>query len=252
LEKSDFEKMIGLFKSELEKAALAYGLELSEKQVEDFGLYYEMLLDYNERVNLTAITEPGEVAVKHIIDSLSCYESDIFPDGVSVIDVGTGAGFPGVALKIFRPGLKLTLMDSLKKRLVFLEAVAKALNINAAMIHSRAETAGQNKAHREKYDLAVSRAVAKLSVLAEYCLPLVKVGGYFVALKGASYETEIAEAEKAISALGGSLAKITPITLPFLPDKRAVIYLKKITPTPKTYPRREGIPSKNPLDFCQK
>jgi 16S rRNA (guanine527-N7)-methyltransferase len=242
------EKSMNLFKNELDKAAKEYGIELSEKQIQDFGCYYKMLIDYNERINLTAITEPDEVAVKHIIDSsISCFQDDIFSPSSSVLDVGTGAGFPGLALKIFREDLNVTLMDSLKKRLAFLETVAATLNFNVKIIHKRAETAGQDTEHREKYKIVVSRAVAKLPVLCEYCLPLTEVGGWFVALKGANYQEELLESEKAISLLGGAFDKTVKITLPGLLDKRAVIYIKKATPTPKAYPRREGIPEKKPL-----
>lgn len=173
------------FRDYLQEAAEAYGLCLTERMVEQFTLYYELLLEWNEKINLTAITEPKEVAIKHMIDSLSCLDEKVFPDGASVIDVGTGAGFPGIPLKIFRPDLKLTLLDSLNKRIKFLQEVVDRLELSEVQcIHARAEEGARNKALREKFDVAVSRAVARLQVLAEYCIPFVRVGGYFVALKG--------------------------------------------------------------------
>ena len=236
-----------------------YGINLSEEQLAAFDIYYNLLIEFNQKVNLTALTSPEEVAVKHIIDSLSCFDKDLFLNETSVLDLGTGAGFPGMPLKIFKPNLKLTLVDSLKKRLNFLEELINVLrktnNLGITtekmteinLVHSRAETLGQDKLFRESQDIVVSRAVAKLSVLAEYCLPLVKQNGFFVALKGANLETEIKEAEKAIDVLGGTIFKIQNITLPDLLDKRAIIYIKKIKETPSIYPRREGFPEKKSL-----
>lgn len=229
-------------------AANIYGLTLSDEQLLDFNRYYEMLVEWNEKMNLTAITAPQDVAVKHMIDSLSCYDEEIFSAGVSVADVGTGAGFPGLPLKIFRPQIDLTLMDSLNKRLLFLQTVTNELGLDkVAIVHARAEEAGRNKEHRQQYQIVVSRAVARLNVLSEYCLPFVRVGGYFVALKGAQSEQEVIEAARSLKILGGEIIKIKPVKLPGIDDSRAVIYIKKVANTPGIYPRRPGTPEKKPL-----
>ncbi|WP_094606616.1 Ribosomal RNA small subunit methyltransferase G [Sporomusa silvacetica DSM 10669] len=236
------------FQDILAKAAAEYGLSLVPEQLAALDNYYQRLLVWNEKINLTAITEPYEVAVKHMIDSLSCYREELFTPGVSLIDVGTGAGFPGIPLKIFQQDIKLTLMDSLNKRLNFLREVIDELALDGVYtVHARAEEAGKNKQYREQYQLAVSRAVARLNVLCELCLPFVKVGGWFIALKGAQYEDEVREAAKAVNLLGGKIENITPVILPGLTDKRAVIYIKKIAVTPQTYPRKAGTPEKKPL-----
>lgn len=236
------------FRDYLTEAAEAYGLCLTERMTEQFELYYELLLEWNEKINLTAITEPKEVAIKHMIDSLSCLDDKVFPMGASVIDVGTGAGFPGIPLKIFRPDLKLTLLDSLNKRIKFLNETAGRLGLeDVACIHARAEEGARNKALRERFDVAVSRAVARLQVLAEYCMPFVRVGGHFVALKGMKYAEEARDGEKAVRLLGGAPCRAVPVHLPSLEDKRAVLYIKKVKNTPKAYPRKAGTPDKNPL-----
>ena len=236
------------FRDYLQEAAEAYGLCLTERMVEQFTLYYELLLEWNEKINLTAITEPKEVAIKHMIDSLSCLDEKVFPEGASVIDVGTGAGFPGIPLKIFRPDLKLTLLDSLNKRIKFLQEVVDRLELSEVQcIHGRAEEGARNKALREKFDVAVSRAVARLQVLAEYCMPFVGVGGYFVALKGMKYAQESQEGQRAVKMLGGKDCRAVPVHLPSLEDKRAVLYIQKLKNTPKVYPRKAGTPDKNPL-----
>jgi len=234
-----------IFKDLLEKASKEYGIQLTDIELEKFTLYFQTLIEWNEKMNLTAITDPHDVAVKHMIDSLSCYDEKIFKRGASVIDVGTGAGFPGLPLKIFRPDLKLTLFDSLNKRILFLKAVADVVGISdITFIHNRAEDGGKSKQLREQYDIAVSRAVARLNILSEWCLPFVGVGGFFIALKGYQYNEEINEAQGAIQALGGEVAKIEKIKLPGLDDVRAVIYIKKIKKTPSIYPRRPGIAEK--------
>jgi len=237
-----------IFKEVLDQAAREYGLQLTEEQIAAFTKYFEILVEWNEKINLTAITAPDDVAIKHMIDSLSCYDEAIFKKGASIIDVGTGAGFPGLPLKIFRPDLKLTLFDSLNKRILFLQAVADCLGISDInFIHSRAEDGGKNKQLRESYDIAVSRAVARLNVLSEWCLPFVAVGGFFIALKGSQYSLEVDEAQGAIQRLGGEIAKIENIKLPGLDDIRAVIYIKKIKKTPLAFPRRPGTAEKKPL-----
>lgn len=236
------------FSNILAQAASEYSITLTEEQILSFSKYFETLVEWNEKINLTAITDPQEVAVKHMIDSLSCYDEAIFKKGASIIDVGTGAGFPGLPLKIFQPDLKLTLFDSLNKRILFLKAVAEELGIdNIEFVHSRAEDGGKNRKFREKYDIAVSRAVARLDVLCELCLPFVRVGGFFIALKGSKYSDEINQSTEALRLLGGKIAKIENIKLPGLDDIRAVVYIEKINRTPLAYPRRPGVIEKNPL-----
>lgn len=237
-----------IFREALIQSANEYGLQLTDKQVGDFTIYFETLIEWNEKINLTAITDPQDVAIKHMIDSLSCYDEEVFKKGASIIDVGTGAGFPGLPLKIFRPDIKLTLFDSLNKRILFLKTVAEQLGINDInFTHSRAEDGGKSKQFREQYDVAVSRAVARLNLLSEWCLPFVAVGGFFIALKGSQYSQELDEAKGAIRLLGGEVVKIQKIKLPGLDDVRAVIYIKKIKKTPPAYPRRPGTAEKNPL-----
>lgn len=223
------------------------GLTFSEKQLEQFSLYFDLLIETNKVMNLTAITEPEEVAVKHIIDSLLAYDEKVFP-GKLLADVGTGAGFPGIPLKIYCPELKVVLLDSLAKRLKFLENVIETLGLkDITCVHLRAEDAGQNKDHREKYDLVTARAVARLSVLSEYCLPLVKQGGYFIAMKGSKFVEEIAEGRTAVGILGGEIISAEEVKLPGLDDGRAIIRIRKIKKTPVKYPRKAGVPEKQPL-----
>lgn len=236
------------FVNDLSEVAKEYGLELTSDQISAFNKYYELIVEWNEKINLTAITEPREVAIKHIVDSLSCYQKELFTGQVSLIDVGTGAGFPGLPLKIFCPELKLTLLDSLNKRVKFLQLVVDELGLkDVEVIHARSEEAARNKKYREKFDLVTARAVARLPIICEYCLPFVKQGGTFIALKGRQYEEEIQEAQKAFSVLGGKLVKSMPVKLPELEDKRAVVYIKKEKATPKVYPRKAGTPERNPI-----
>lgn len=236
------------FLNSMKYAANIAKVNLSEKQYKDFVIYNDLLLEWNEKINLTAITCPQEVAVKHMIDSLSCYDDKIFTQNCSVVDVGTGAGFPGIPLKIFRSDIRLTLLDSLNKRLLFLnELIGKIGLENAIVLHDRAEDAGRRKELRNVYDVALSRAVARLNVLIELCLPFVKVGGYFVALKGAQFAEEIDEAKNAILVMGGELDSVKRIQLPGLDDVRAVVVIKKVRLTPGKYPRRAGLLEKNPL-----
>ena len=237
-----------IFREELNKAATFYQLPLSQDQVEAYTKYFDLLIEWNQQVNLTAITQPDQVAVKHMIDSISCFDSSVFFAGARMIDVGTGAGFPGLPLKIFQSDLELTLLDSLNKRVKFLQCVVDELKLeNTTVIHARAEEGARQKPYREQFDVAVSRAVARLTVLCEYCLPFVNIGGYFVALKGLQYAAEVDEAKRAIEILGGKLEKIVPVKLPGLDDVRAVLYIKKIKKTPTVYPRKAGTPEKSPL-----
>ena len=237
-----------MFEQELERASARYGLPLDAKQIEKFGIYYRLLIEWNAKMNLTAITEPREVAVKHIVDSLTALRGIEERDSLRLIDVGTGAGFPGIPLKIVRPDLKLTLLDSLKKRVHFLETVVEALGLEGAeCLHGRAEEAARQSALRERFDIAVSRAVARLPVLAEYLLPFVRIGGTAIALKGFHSEEEAKEAERAVKILGGRAIESIPVALPGLSDKRAVLVIKKERTTPKAYPRKAGKPAKEPL-----
>lgn len=221
-------------------------LSFTEKQLAQFTRYYELLVETNKVMNLTAITEPEEVAVKHMIDSLLAFEAAMA--GKTLVDVGTGAGFPGVPLKIYCPSLKVTLVDSLGKRLRFLEQVISELGLKGIRCeHLRAEDAGRSKKHREQYDYVTARAVARLSVLSEYCLPLAKKGGQFIALKGSRYADEIEEGEAAVKILGGKIISAEPVKLPGLDDGRAIIKIAKIKATPAQYPRKAGTPEKQPL-----
>lgn len=235
------------FQIALEEAANAYGLPMSADERALFSRYYMLLMQGNQKTNLTAITAPKEVAIKHIIDSLTALRGADFSGMPQVVDVGTGAGFPGLPLKIHCPQIQLTLIDSLGKRIAFLEEATEVLGLqDVRILHLRAEDAGRDKTLREQFDIVVSRAVARLPVLLEYLLPLAKVGGYAVALKGMAYQEELTEAQKALQVLGGQ-AQAIPIQLPELTDKRAVIAVKKIKATPKNYPRRAGTPQKLPL-----
>lgn len=235
-----------VFREILASKAAEAGLLLSDMQLEQFSIYYNMLIETNKVMNLTTLTEPEEVAMKHVIDSLLVYEDSF--QSKSLADVGTGAGFPGIPLKIYCPSLKVTLIDSLAKRLGFLDRVIGELGLSAiSTVHLRAEEAGHVPGHREHYDLVVARAVASLPVLAEYCLPLVKVGGCFYAMKGAKYMEEIVAASKALSFLGGSLQGARVVELPGLEDVRVIIKVKKDGSTPKKYPRKAGQPVKMPL-----
>ena len=232
----------------LKKAAEEYGISLSETQLQQFDRYQELLVEWNQKMNLTALTEPKDVAIKHMIDSVSVYDEKWFSEGMSVIDVGTGAGFPGLPLKILCPSLKVTLLDSLNKRVKFLEAVVSELGLSDIVcVHARAEEAARQKQYREKFDAVVSRAVARLPILAEYDLPFVRVGGFFAAMKGAKYEEEAEEAKKAVKLLGGGEPVLREIKLPELEDKRGIIYIRKEKKTPSVYPRKAGTPEKNPI-----
>ncbi len=231
----------------LKTSAKKMGIELSQNQLEKFDLYKKLLLEWNEKMNLTAITDDEGIAIKHFADSISVLPL-IENKNASLIDVGTGAGFPGIPLKIANDGFKVTLLDSLNKRITFLEEVKKELGItNLECIHSRAEDGGRNADLREKFDYCVSRAVARLSVLSEYCMPFVAVGGYFISLKGPDAAEELTEAQKAISVLGGKVEKVVEITIPESDLKHCAVVIKKIKSTPKAYPRKAGTAAKKPI-----
>lgn len=223
-------------------------LTLSDKQIQQFMTYYDMLIERNKVVNLTAITEYEEVINKHFIDSLSIIKVYQNKENIKVLDMGTGAGFPGIPLKIAFPDWNITLLDSLNKRVNFLNDVINELNLNnITAIHGRAEDYGKDKHYRETYDLCVSRAVAKLSTLSEYCLPYVKVNGYFIPYKAGNIDSEVKESTKAIKTLGGDLEKVEQFNLSNTDMERSFVVIKKIKYTPKQYPRSAGKPSKEPL-----
>lgn len=225
-------------------------ITLSDRQKEQFIKYYELLIQWNAKMNLTAITEYDEVFQKHFVDSLTLHRLDFYQEWkeASIIDVGTGAGFPGIPLKIICPHFHVTLLDSLKKRVFFLDQVIRELGLTEIVaIHDRAEDAAQSEEMREKFDLCVSRAVAHLSTLSEYCIPFVKKGGYFVSYKADISETEINDAKASIVILGGNLVEESTFTLPSSSIKRNLLVIKKESLTPNQYPRRAGIPLKRPM-----
>lgn len=221
------------------------GSDLSNLQVTQLCNFGDLLLDWNQRLNLTRITDPHEVILKHFIDSMVLAK---FISGVTFADLGTGAGFPGVPLKILRPDLDIVLMDSLKKRLDFLEVVIKTLNFKGIMtIHARVEDFGRNMHYRGHFDTVSSRAVARLPVLLEYALPVLKVNGLFLAPKGSQFEAELAESKKALLLLGGTVEGIEHFSLGEGAEHRAVIRIRKMKETPSQYPRQAGTPTKSPI-----
>jgi 16S rRNA (guanine527-N7)-methyltransferase len=228
--------------------AAALGMPLSPAQVAQFAAYETLLLEWNERISLTAIREPRQIRIRHFLDALSCAAATGPLDGRTLIDVGSGAGFPGLPLKILYPDLRLTLVDSVAKKARFLELVAAELGLReVTVIADRAETLGQDAAHREAYDWAAARAVAELRVLVELLLPLCRVGGAALAQKGESAAEELTAAGPAISALGGGASRLLPIQLPETPTAHYLTVIDKTAPTPARYPRRAGLPSKRPL-----
>ena len=205
-----------------------------------------LLIEWNKKINLTAITEPNEIILKHFVDSLTI--SKYISDGTRVVDVGTGAGFPGIPLKIYRQDIEITLLDSLQKRINFLDEVIKELNLEKIeIIHSRVEDFGKDKRYREKFDIATSRAVANLATLSEYLLPLVKVGGKVISMKGSLIEEELENSKNAIKILGGKIEKVDEFNLPNSDISRNIVLIDKIKETPNKYPRKAGEPSKKPL-----
>ena len=233
-----------MFEDKLKLAINEYGLEVNQEQVRKFDAFYGLLIEWNERMNLTAITDEDEFIRKHILDSLSGLE---YVKEGKILDLGSGAGFPGIPLKIYNEEFKITFLDALKKRLNFLDEVATKLSFqNVTTIHGRAEDLAKTDL-RESFDTVVSRAVASLPILSEYALPFIKTGGTFIAWKGSKAEDEAKESEKALKVLGGELAEIKKVAIPKLNEERALIIVKKIKPTPKQYPRNPGTPQKKPL-----
>lgn len=232
------------FKNGLQQLHIA----LSEKQMEQFLQYYEMLVEKNKVMNLTAITEFDEVVEKHFLDSVSLTKQLDLHQPLKVLDLGTGAGFPGIPLKIVFPELEITLMDSLNKRVLFLQDVISSLQLqNIEAVHGRAEEAARNKKYRESFDLCVSRAVANISTLSEYCLPFVKIGGSFISYKSSTIEDELEDGKKGIAILGGKVKDVYKFTLPDSELQRSFVIIEKEKKTPKAYPRKAGTPSKEPL-----
>ncbi|MBF1687646.1 MAG: 16S rRNA (guanine(527)-N(7))-methyltransferase RsmG [Selenomonas sp.] len=236
------------FEEILAARAAEAGIPLTAEQIGQFSVYHEMLLDWNTRMNLTALTAPEDVAVKHIIDSLTAYDAALFDGARTLIDVGTGAGLPGIPLAVYAPHLTVTLLDALNKRVRFLTEVTAAMGLqNVRCIHARAEEAARTAEHRAAYDIAVSRAVARLPVLLEYTLPFVRVGGTLLALKGRAYAEEQKEARRATEVLGGGRITARPVHLPGLDDVRAILTVTKERQTPAAYPRGGGAPTRRPL-----
>lgn len=232
----------------LEDGCQAFGVTLTEKQIEQFEKYYELLVEWNKVMNLTGITEFDEVMQKHFVDSAAAAKYVEMEKVNSLIDVGTGAGFPGIPLKILYPHLQVTLLDSLNKRIKFLEEVVDNLGLTGIeTVHGRAEDAAKKAEYREQFDLSVSRAVANLASLTEYCLPFVKVGGKFVSYKSVSVDEEITQSKKAVYVLGGEIGKVEKFNLPESDMERALVIIEKKRSTPKKYPRKAGMPTKEPL-----
>lgn len=233
-----------------EKLFETVGMKISSEMYSQFSLYAELLCERNKQMNLTAITDPEGIAVKHFFDSVYPFTLINVPRGTKLIDVGTGAGFPSIPLKIFRPDIEITMLDSLNKRVNFLQEVSDRLNLNANCIHGRAEETARfikdGNPYRESFDFATARAVANLRDLCEYCLPFVKTGGYFAALKGKDGENELEEAQNAVKILGGKVELSESYRLPN-GDSRHLILIKKIAPTAAKYPRNAGQIKKNPL-----
>lgn len=242
--------MTGAFEESLRKELNLLSIELKENQLNQFYDYFQLLIEWNKLMNLTAITEMDEVITKHFVDSLSLIKAveEIGTKDYRIIDVGTGAGFPGIPLKIVFPELRITLMDSLNKRINFLNEVISRLGLEKIeAIHGRAEDLGRDPLHREQYDLCVSRAVANLSTLSEYCMPFAKVGGYFIPYKSGKIEEELGSAKHAIFLLGGSVKEVKTFLLPGTDAERSLVKIAKNNGTSKKYPRKAGLPSKEPL-----
>lgn len=230
----------------LQARAKELGWTVNDRQGEQFQRYWELLVEWNEKMNLTAITQPEDVVEKHFLDSMTLLSWGKLRQGARVIDVGTGAGFPGIPLKIMRPDIDLTLLDGTQKRLNFLGEVCRQLHISSTRVHKRAEEAGLDKTMRERFDLAVARAVAPMNILAEYCMPLIKMKGHFIAMKGPGGSEELREADHALEVLGSGEPEVLTFTLPQA-GERQLIVCQKLRFTPKGYPRHGGTIGKHPL-----
>lgn len=232
----------------LREGAESLGLSLSPAEMARYEAYTRELVAWNQRMNLTATDDPREIAVKHLLDSLTCFLAIQAGAGTRTLDVGTGAGFPGVVIKIHAPETPLTLLDSTRKKLDFLTHLAETLGFpDVATIHARAEDAARDRRIRERFDLVVARAVAELRVLLELCLPFVRVGGVFLAMKGPRGDEEVSPAARALTLLGGEIERVLPLSLPFGAGERRLIVVRKRRPTPRGYPRKAGTPAKSPL-----
>ncbi len=235
-----------IFKNVLIEKSNLINITITEEQIQKFYNYMEVLLEWNEYMNLTAITDPKDIILKHFIDSMTIAKE--IEKNKSLIDIGTGAGFPGIPLKIIRSDISITLLDSLNKRVKFLEHIINTLKLEKIeAVHGRIEEFGRNKKYREKYDYATSRAVANLAVLSEYMLPMVKIEGTCICMKGSDIEEEKKIANKAITILGGKIEKINEFLLADTEIKRNIIIIKKIKNTPEKYPRKPGTPAKEPI-----
>ena len=226
--------------------ANSINIDLSEKNIDKFSCFKDLLIEWNKKMNLTAITEENDIILKHFIDSLTSLK--YIENDKKIIDVGTGAGFPGIPIAIMKENAEITLLDSLNKRLVFLDEVKKSNNLdNVKLVHGRAEDLGQDINFREKYDISISRAVANFSTLSEYLLPFVKIGGKCICMKGPDSDEEIENAKNAINKLGGRIVEIEKFNLPDSDIGRTIIIIEKIKNTPKEFPRKAGIPSREPI-----
>lgn len=235
-----------MFYREMKNKGEEIGIDFSVEQLWKTYRYMELLIDWNQKINLTAITEPKEIIQKHFIDSLTINKN--IKNAKKVVDIGTGAGFPGVPLGIMNEKTEMFLVDSLNKRIIFLEEVVKELNLkNITLIHARAEDFGKKEEYREKFDIAVSRAVANLSTLSEYLVPLVKIGGKVISMKASDASEEINNAKKAINVLGGAIENVEELTLPESDIGRTIVTIRKERSTPSRYPRKAGLPSKEPI-----
>lgn len=244
---TEFEENV-VFQNKLKEKTQQIGITLDETQLKQFDLFYQMMVEKNKHMNLTAITEEDEVISKHLVDSLSCARVMDMTKVKSIIDMGTGAGFPGIPLKIAYPEIEFVLMDSLQKRIKFLDEVIEALGLQKiTAVHGRAEDLARDKRYRDHFDLCVSRAVANLSTLTEYCVPFVRVNGYFVSYKSQKGMEELDAAKKCLSILGCKMEKADHFTLEGDDSERLLLKIKKCKGTPKMYPRKAGVPSKNPL-----
>jgi len=224
------------------------GIDFTKEQLDQSQKYHDLLLEWNSKMNLTSIKEPREIAIKHFTDSVISLKYINIKRDERLIDVGTGAGFPGLPIKIFFPEIRLVLLDSLAKRCAFLEKIKDSLGLkNVLVIQGRAEDKGKDPEFREKFTLVTARAVTNLSVLAEYCLPFLKVNGCFFALKGPEVLEEVEKGKNAIITMGGSVKEVKHYKLPFLGDSRSLVLVEKKKPTPEKYPRKAGIPGKNPI-----